>query len=118
MTDPTLPARNTAKLPGASTSRWMGLVDRILRRFAQSSTPFEIVFPDSRRQRFGEGPPSFPVTLPNRQALRALASMAEGQVRAAYVPAHLEVEGDMRRPFASRRSMGGRHLATPRVACI
>ncbi len=111
MTDPTLPATNTAKLPAASTSRWMGLVDRILRRFAQSSTPFEIVFPDSRRQRFGEGPPSFTVTLRNRQALRALASMDEGQVGDAYVAGHLDIEGDMLRPFEIRRSMGDRHLA-------
>src|SRR5450755_5101821 len=111
MTDPTLPATNTANLPVASASRWTGLVDRILRRFAQSSTPFEIVFPDSRRQRFGEGPPSFTVTLCNRQALRALASMDEGQVGDAYVAGHLDIEGDMLRPFEIRRSMGDRHLA-------
>src|SRR3954463_5623976 len=86
-----------------------GLVDRILSRFTQSQTPFEIVFPDGRRRSFGDGPPSFTLTLRNRQALRAFASMDEGRVGDAYVAGHVDIEGDMLRPFEVRRGMGDRH---------
>jgi cyclopropane-fatty-acyl-phospholipid synthase len=108
MTDRTLSATNPSNLAAKPTRR-AGLVDRILTRFTQSRTPFEIVFPDGHRTSFGEGPPSFTLTLHNRQALRAFASMDEGRVGDAYVAGHLDIEGDMLRPFEVRRSMGDRH---------
>jgi cyclopropane-fatty-acyl-phospholipid synthase len=87
------------------------LTDRILDRLAQSSTPFDIVFPDGTRRSFGTGAPSFTVTLRDGQAMRAVASMDEGRVGDAYVEGHLDFEGDMLRPFEIRRSMGDHHYA-------
>jgi len=108
MTEQTFSATNPSTLAVKRTFR-AGLVDRILARFTQSPTPFEIVFPDGDRRSFGDGPPSFTLTLRNRQALRAFASMDEGRVGDAYVAGHVDIEGDMLRPFEVRRSMGDRH---------
>ncbi len=102
---------NVSSVSAAPARQSTGLVDRILSRFTQSQTPFEIVFPDGRRKSFGDGPPSFTLTLRNRQALRAFASMDEGRVGDAYVAGHVDIEGDMLRPFEVRRSMGDRHYA-------
>ena len=110
MADPAFSASNGPTLP-IKVERPTGLVDRLLRRFAQSPTPFEMSFPDGSRRSFGVGPPSFTVTLRNRSALRALASMDEGRVGDAYVAGDLDIEGDMLRPFEIRRSMADRHYA-------
>src|SRR4029453_14203127 len=112
MNDQASPAA-TADAPSVSAKpaeQSGGLVDRILSRFTQSQTPFEIVFPDGRRRSFGDGPPSFTLTLRNRQALRAFASMDEGRIGDAYVAGHIDIEGDMLRPFEVRRSKGRPHF--------
>lgn len=111
MVDPTYPTTDASTLPANAAGRGMRIVDRILRRFGQSSTPFEICFPDGSRRRLGQGAPSFILTLRNRDAVRAMASMDEGRVGDAYVAGHLDIEGDMLRPFEIRRSMGDRHYA-------
>jgi cyclopropane-fatty-acyl-phospholipid synthase len=103
MADPTLPRVSVTDSQEAPAQGRPRLLDRILKRFARSATPFEIVFPDGRRRGFGEGPPSFTVTL--------RASMDEGRVGDAYVEGHLDIEGDMLRPFEIRGSMGDRHYA-------
>ena len=87
------------------------LMDRILNRFARSSIPFAIVFPDGSRRSFGDGATSFTVTLRDQQAVRAFASMDEGRVGDAYVEGHLDIEGNMLRPFEIRRSMTDQHYA-------
>lgn len=84
-------------------------MDRILNRFAHSTIPFAIVFPDGSRRTFGDEAPSFTLTLRNQQAVRAMASMDEGRVGDAYVEGHLDIEGDMLRPFEIRRSMKDQH---------
>src|SRR5437879_4776083 len=111
MVDPTFQTTDAPTLPANAAGRGMRIVDRILRRFGQSSTPFELCFPDGSRRRLGQGAPSFTLTLRNREAVRALASMDEGRVGDAYVAGHLDIEGDMLRPFEIRRSMGDRHYA-------
>jgi cyclopropane-fatty-acyl-phospholipid synthase len=111
MADPTLPRVSVTDSQEAPAQGRPRLIDRILKRFARSATPFEIVFPDGRRRGFGEGPPSFTVTLRDRDAVRAFASMDEGRVGDAYVEGHLDIEGDMLRPFEIRGSMGDRHYA-------
>src|ERR1700682_5889976 len=102
MADPTLPLVSVTDSQEAPAQGRPRLIDRILKRFARSATPFEIVFPDGRRRGFGEGPPSFTVTLRDRDAVRAFASMDEGRVGDAYVEGHLDIEGDMLRPFEIR----------------
>jgi cyclopropane-fatty-acyl-phospholipid synthase len=87
------------------------LMDRILNRFARSSIPFAIVFPDGSRRSFGDGAASFTITLRDQQAVRAFASMDEGRVGDAYVEGHLDLQGDMLRPFEIRRSMTDQHYA-------
>ena len=108
MPDPAIHEISGTGAPEQSRSRF---IDRILNRFAQSSIPFEMVFPDGSRRSFGDSQPSFTVTLHNRQALRALASMDEGRVGDAYVEGHLDIEGDMLRPFEIRKSMSDQHYA-------
>ena len=41
-------------------------LDRIARAFAGTGVPFEMVFPDGKARRFGQGAPSFSVRLKNR----------------------------------------------------
>jgi cyclopropane-fatty-acyl-phospholipid synthase len=108
------PAIHDISATAAQEARVQGrsrFIDRILNRFAHSSIPFEIVFPDGGRRSFGDAPPSFTVTLRDRQALRALASMDEGRVGDAYVEGHLDIDGDMLRPFEIRKSMSDQHYA-------
>ena len=106
------PISTNAGTTGAQEAPAQGrskLMDRILNRFARSSTPFEIVFPDGRRRSFGAAPPSFTITLRDSHAVRAFASMDEGRVSDAYVAGHFDIEGDMLRPFDIRRSMTDQH---------
>src|SRR5262249_23361128 len=103
MTDPTYPTGSPGIAAPASPSRRFNLIDRIATVFAASPTPFEIIFPDGQRRSFGTAPPSFTVTLRDRQALRAVASMDEGRFGDAYMEGHLDIEGDLLRPFEIRR---------------
>jgi cyclopropane-fatty-acyl-phospholipid synthase len=109
--EPSLLRRSSTESRESPASGRLGLIDRILKHFGKTSTPFEMVFPDGGRRNFGEGPPSFTVTLRNRHAVRALASMDEGRVGDAYIEGHLDLEGDMLRPFEIRGSMSDRHYA-------
>ena len=109
MTDRIAADAHAAKAQPAPAPRRSRLADRILDRLSSSRTPFEIVFPDGSRRSFGTSAPSFTVTLRDGQAMRAVASMDEGRVGDAYVEGHLDIEGDMLRPFEIRRSMGDHH---------
>ncbi|MBV8406595.1 MAG: class I SAM-dependent methyltransferase, partial [Alphaproteobacteria bacterium] len=107
MTDRTVAGVGAAD--GRSVRPRSRFADRILDRLADAKTPFEMVFPDGSRRQFGAAAPSFTVTLRDRQALRAVASMDEGRVGDAYVEGHIDFDGDMLRPFEIRRSMGDHH---------
>lgn len=110
MADPTMPGVGASIGREKNAPAPSGLVERALDRFAHSSTPFELILPDGRRKLLGTGAPSFTLTLHNKQALRALASMDEGRVGDAYVEGHIDIEGDMMRPFEIRRGMADRHF--------
>ena len=106
----------TANAPSVSATpaeQSTGLIHRILPRVY--SRNLELPSRSSFRAGVAEasvpGPPSFTVTLRNRQALRAFASMGRGAGRDAYVAGHVDIEGDMLRPFEVRRGMGDRHYA-------
>ena len=88
------------------------LLGRFASQFAQCPVPFDILLPDGTVQRFGQGAPSFRVTLRNRRALRAITSVDEGRIGDAYLAGDLEIDGDMLRPFELRRSMKDFHLLT------
>lgn len=111
MADRVVRETDAAAAPKAPAPGRPRFIERILNRFAHSAIPFEIVFPDGSRRGFGDGAPSFTLTLRNRQAVRAFASMDEGRVGDAYVEGHLDIEGDMLRPFEIRKSMTDRHYA-------
>jgi cyclopropane-fatty-acyl-phospholipid synthase len=104
-----LPTKKISALQEAPRQAPGGLVDRILERFAKSGPPFEIFFPDGRHLSFGEGAAGFTVTLRSQDAVRAMASMDEGRIADAYVEGHLDIEGDMLRPFQLRKGMSDRH---------
>src|SRR5438552_12889320 len=87
-----------------------GGLGRFAGQFAKTSVPFEVILPDGAVRRFGEGMPSFRVTLKNRQAMRAITSVDEGRIGDAYLAGDIDIEGDMLRPFELRSSMKDFHL--------
>jgi cyclopropane-fatty-acyl-phospholipid synthase len=87
-------------------------LDRMARVFAETSVPFEMVFPDGKARRFGQGAPSFSVRLNNRNAVRAITSLDQVKFADAYLAGDIDIDGDMLRPFELRQSMGDRHPLT------
>ena len=83
---------------------------RFAGRFARTSVPFEVTLADGSVQRFGNGAPSFGVTLKNDRAMRAIMSVDEGRIGDAYLAGDIDIEGDMLRPFELRQSMKDFHL--------
>jgi cyclopropane-fatty-acyl-phospholipid synthase len=87
-------------------------LDRMARAFAGSSVPFEMYFPDGRARRFGQGSPTFRVTLKNSNAVRAITSLDQVKFADAYLTGDIDLDGDMLRPFELRQTMGDRHPLT------
>ena len=87
-------------------------LDRMARVFAGTSVPFEMVFPDGKARRFGQGTPSFSVRLNNRNAVRAITSLDQVKFADAYLAGDIDIDGDMLRPFELRQSLGDRHPLT------
>jgi cyclopropane-fatty-acyl-phospholipid synthase len=104
--------------PGAATGAASpappggGLLGRFAKHFADSPVSFDVTLPKGNVQHFGPGAPSFHVTLKNAQALRAIGSLDEGRFGDAYLAGHIDIEGDMLRPFELRKSMKDFHLVT------
>lgn len=96
----------------AEAPRPSSLLGRFAGHFGQTSVPFQVILPDGAVQRFGQGAPSFVVTLKNRQALRAITSIDEGKIGDAYLAGDIDIEGEMLRPFELRGSMKDFHLVT------
>ena len=111
MTDDVSADRQGAAAPAAIARGAPSRLGRFAARFSRASVPFEMNLPDGAVQRFGQGKPGFRVTLKNRQALRAVTSLDEGRIGDAYVAGHIDIEGDMLRPFELRASMKDFHLA-------
>ena len=78
--------------------------------FGRTTVPFTVIMPDGAAQNFGQGKPSFTVTLKNSKALKAISSIDEGRIGDAYVEGDLDIEGDLLRPFELRNSMKDFHL--------
>ena len=72
--------------------------------------------PDGTVQRFGPAEPRFDVTLKNKRALRAIASIDEGRIGDAYLAGDIDIDGDMLAPFELRGSMSDFHLDHGRLA--
>jgi cyclopropane-fatty-acyl-phospholipid synthase len=103
--------RGEAAAPAVSKeTAGAGGLGRFAGQFAKTSVPFEVILPDGAVRRFGEGLPSFRVSLKNRQAMRAIASVDEGRIGDAYLAGDIDIEGDMLRPFELRGSMKDFHL--------
>jgi cyclopropane-fatty-acyl-phospholipid synthase len=92
-------------------SRVSGLIGRIVKRFGHSSIPFQLILPNGESHRLGEGAPGFTVTLKNRAAIGAFASLDEGRIGDAYVEGDIDIDGDMLEPFRLRLGMVDRHPA-------
>ena len=88
------------------------LLGRFAAQYADIATPFEVVMPDGTHQRFGQGAPTFTMTLNNERAVKAVTSLDEGRIAEAYLAADLDLEGDMMKPFELRGSMKDFHLVT------
>ncbi|MEI9989553.1 MAG: class I SAM-dependent methyltransferase [Rhizomicrobium sp.] len=110
MTD-TLNLPTTAKTPEAKPAKTT-LLGRFAAQYANISTPFEVVMPDGTRQRFGQGAPTFTMTINNDRGLKAVTSLDEGKIAEAYLAADIDLEGDMMKPFELRGSMKDFHLVT------
>ncbi|MEJ0044030.1 MAG: class I SAM-dependent methyltransferase [Rhizomicrobium sp.] len=101
-----LPA--AAEAPPAKTT----LLGRFAAQYANISTPFEVVMPDGTHQRFGQGAPTFTMTINNDRGLKAVTSLDEGKIAEAYLAADIDLEGDMMKPFELRGSMKDFHIVT------
>ena len=85
------------------------MLGRFVGQFATSPVSFEIVLPDQLVQRFGPSEPGFRVTIRNRQGLRAIRSVDEGQIGDAYLAGNIDIDGDMLSPFELRGAMKDFH---------
>ena len=101
------PAAAAAAPPGRKS-----LLGRFAAQYADGAVPFEVVMPDGSAQLFGRGAPTFRVTLKNRNAVRAISSIDEGRIAAAYLAGDIDLDGDMLKPFALRATMKDFHLLT------
>ena len=88
------------------------LLGRFAAQYADIKTPFDVVMPDGTVQHFGKGPGTFRVIVPSSKGLRALASLDEGRIAAAYLDGDIDLDGDMIKPFELRGSMKDFHLVT------
>ncbi len=90
----------------------LSLLGRFAAQYSRSALPFEIVMPDGAVQRFGQGAPTFRVTLKNSRGMHAIASIDEGRIASAYLAGDIDLDGDMMKPFELRHSMKDFHLIT------
>jgi len=88
------------------------LLGRFAAQYSSTTLPFEVVLPDGAVQRFGQGAPTFRVTLKNANGLRAITSLDEGRIGDAYLTGDLDIDGDMVKPFELRRTMKDFHFLT------
>jgi cyclopropane-fatty-acyl-phospholipid synthase len=86
------------------------LLGRFAARYANVSTPFEVILPDGTSQRFGQGAPTFQLLVRSPAGMRAVTSLDEGRIAEAYLSGDIDIEGDMVKPFALRSSMKDVHL--------
>src|SRR5690349_21296106 len=98
-----------ARTPAA---RRRSLLGRFAAQYSNIALPFEVVMPDGSLQTFGQGAPSFRVTLRNRNAVRAISSIDEGRIADAYLAGDLDLDGDMLKPCEVRGAMKDFHLLT------
>src|SRR4051812_8078988 len=75
------------------------LLGRFAAQYANVALPFEVIMPDGSSQHFGQGLPSFRVTLRNQNGVRAISSIDEGRIADAYLAGDLDLDGDMLKPF-------------------
>ncbi len=85
---------------------------RFARQFSDMPVPFDVFLPDGSVEHFGKGPPSFRITLRNKNALNAVTSLDEGRFAEAYLAGDIDLDGDMVRPFELRHAMKDFHLVT------
>lgn len=88
------------------------MLGRFAARYCDIKTPFEVVLPDGTSQRFGQGAPTFRLTINNRSGLRAVTGLDEGRIADAYLAGDIDLDGDMIKPFELRGSMKDFHLVT------
>jgi len=88
------------------------LLGRFASQYADGNVPFDVAMPDGTVQRFGKGAPTFRLTIKNKNGIRAVSSLDEGRIAAAYLSGDLDLDGDMLKPFELRGSMKDFHLIT------
>lgn len=88
------------------------LLGRFAAQYANIKTPFEVLLPDGSSQRFGQGAPTFQVSVRTQDGTKALASLDEGKIAEAYLNGDIDLDGDMLKPFELRGSMKDFHLVT------
>ncbi|MBS0471665.1 MAG: class I SAM-dependent methyltransferase [Proteobacteria bacterium] len=88
------------------------LLGRFAAQYSNIKTPFEVNLPDGSTERFGQGAPTFTVSVRTQNGLRALSSLDEGKIAEAYLAGDIDLDGDMIKPFELRGTMGDFHLIT------
>ncbi|MFD0985593.1 class I SAM-dependent methyltransferase [Methyloligella solikamskensis] len=85
------------------------VIDALVKRVGDVSTPFEITLPDGEKRVIGQGAPEFFVTLKNEKAVRAVRSLDEANIAEAYIHGDIDLEGDMLKPFSMRHDFDDQH---------
>lgn len=80
-----------------------------LDRIGDPGTPFALEAPDGRVRRIGRGEPRFHAALRSDRAVKALASLDEGNFTEAYLRGDIDLEGDMQSVVALRTALRDRH---------
>jgi cyclopropane-fatty-acyl-phospholipid synthase len=88
------------------------MLGRFAGHFSGSPVAFDVMLPNGAIQLFGQGTPTFRVTLKNKRGLRAATSLDEGRFGDAYLAGDIDLDGDMLRPFELRHTMKDVHLLT------
>ncbi len=113
MTDTLNPAVDTAAAPAQPVRPAnRSLLGRFAAQYANISTPFEVILPDGSSQRFGQGAPTFQLSIRTGRGLKAVSSLDEGKIADAYLAGDINLDGDMLKPFELRGSMKDFHFVT------
>jgi len=88
------------------------LLGRFAAQYADIATPFEVHLPDGTSQRFGQGTPTFQLSIRTDRGLKAVSSLDEGKIADAYLSGDIDLDGDMLKPFELRGAMKDFHLVT------
>ena len=87
-----------------------GFVRRIRNHLANNAVaPFKVLLPNEDSYRFGDGDPTFTISVNDHKGLLALARFDQLRFSEAYINGNLDIEGDMWKVVSSRETLRDCH---------